>query len=69
MLKCARDNDDNVIGCANENPILDTKGYVVELEDGDQENLPPTPFLRACMLSVALTGTSMSCLTLLLTST
>ena len=29
VLKRARDNDDNVIGCANENPILDIRGYVV----------------------------------------
>ena len=36
MLKRVRDNDDNGIGCANENPILDTRGYVVEFEDGEQ---------------------------------
>ena len=39
MLKCAHDNDDNVIGRANENPILDTRGYVVEFEDGEQAEL------------------------------
>ena len=36
MLKRARDNDDNVIGLANENPILDTREYVVEFYDGEQ---------------------------------
>ena len=35
VLKRLRDNDDNVICRANENPILDTKGYVVEFEDGE----------------------------------
>ena len=31
--------DDNVIGRANENPILDTIGYVVEFEDGEKSEL------------------------------
>ena len=39
VLKRARDNDDNIIGCANENPILDTRGYVVEFEDGEHTQL------------------------------
>ena len=39
VLKRARDNYENVIGCANENPILDTRGYVVEFEYGEQEEL------------------------------
>ena len=39
MLKRARDNDDNVIICANENPILDTRGYVVVFEDYEQAEL------------------------------
>ena len=39
MLKRARDNDENVISRANEKPILDTRGYVVEFEDGEQIEL------------------------------
>ena len=39
MLKRARDSDDNVIGRANKNPILDTRGYIVNFEDGDQVEL------------------------------
>ena len=39
MLKRAHDNDDNAIGRANEKPILDTRGYVVEFEDGEQTEL------------------------------
>ena len=39
VLKCAHDNDDNVIGRSNKNPILDTRGYVVEFEYGEQEEL------------------------------
>ena len=38
-LKRARDNDDNIIGCANEKPILDTREYVVEFKDGEQAEL------------------------------
>ena len=30
VLKRARENDDNVIGRANKNPIIDTRGYIVE---------------------------------------
>ena len=39
VMKRAHDNDDNVIGCAKEKPILDTRGYIVEFEDGDQEEI------------------------------
>ena len=39
VMKRARENDDNVIGRANENPILDTRGYVVEFEDGQKAEL------------------------------
>ena len=39
VLKRVRDNDDNVIGYVNENPILDTRGYVVEFQDGEQAEL------------------------------
>ena len=39
VLKRARDNDDNVIGRSNENPIIDNRGYVVEFEDGEQVEL------------------------------
>ena len=39
VLNHARDSDDNVIGRANESPILDTQGYIVEFEDGEQAEL------------------------------
>ena len=39
VLKHACDSDDNVIGRANKNPILDTRGYIVEFEDGEQAEL------------------------------
>ena len=39
VLKRVRDSDDNVIGRANKNPILDTQGYIVEFEDGEQAEL------------------------------
>ena len=39
LKKRARDNDENVIGRSNEKPILDTRGYIVEFEDGEQAEL------------------------------
>ena len=39
VLKRARDSADNFIGCPNKNPILDTRGYIVEFEDGEQAEL------------------------------
>ena len=35
VVKRSCDNDGNVVGYANENPILDTQEYVVEFEDGE----------------------------------
>jgi hypothetical protein len=34
-----RDRDGNPIGRANDNPILDTKSYIVKFDDGDQTEL------------------------------
>jgi len=39
MRKRARDEDDNPVGRANQNPILDTREYVVEFEDGQEAEL------------------------------
>ena len=39
VLKRERENDDNFIGRTNENPILDTREYVVEFEYGEQAEL------------------------------
>ena len=39
VAKRARDNDGNPIGRANQNPILDTREYIVEFEDGTQAEL------------------------------
>ncbi len=35
--KC--DWDGNPVGCANDNPILDTRSYTVKFDDGDQTEL------------------------------
>ena len=37
--KRKRDHDDNVIGNANANPILDTREYEVEFDDGGVSHL------------------------------
>ena len=39
VKKRARDNDGNVIGRAHDKPILDTRQYVVEFEDGQEAEL------------------------------
>ncbi len=35
--KC--DQDCNPVGCANDNPILDTRSYIINFDDGDQTEL------------------------------
>ena len=39
VKKRARDNDGNVIGRAHERPILDTRQYIFEFEDGEEAEL------------------------------
>ena len=39
VVKRARDNDGNVISRSNDNPILDTREYVVEVNDGKEAAL------------------------------
>jgi hypothetical protein len=34
-----RDRDGNPVGCANDNPILDTRSYIIDFDDGDQTEL------------------------------
>jgi hypothetical protein len=39
MTACKRDQDCNPVGHANDNPILDTRPYIVDFDDGDQTEL------------------------------
>ena len=39
VTKRARDNDGNVIGRAHDNPILDTRRYVVAFDNGEEAEL------------------------------
>jgi hypothetical protein len=39
VKSCKRDADGNPIGQADANPILDTREYIVEFEDGDEAEL------------------------------
>ena len=39
VTKRARDNDGNIIGRAHNNPILDTRRYIVEFDDGEEAEL------------------------------
>jgi hypothetical protein len=34
-----RDLDGNPVGCANDNPNLDTRSYIVNFDDGDQTDI------------------------------
>ncbi len=36
---CKRDQDGNPVGLANANPILDTRTYIINFDDGDQTEL------------------------------
>jgi hypothetical protein len=39
VTACTRDRDSNPVGCANDNPILDTRSYMVNFDDGIQTEL------------------------------
>ncbi len=39
VTACKRDQDGNPVGCAYDNPILDTRSYIVNFDDGDQTEL------------------------------
>jgi hypothetical protein len=39
VTACKRDRDGNPVGRANDNPILDTRSYIVNFDDGDQTEL------------------------------
>jgi hypothetical protein len=36
---CKRDRNGNLVGLANSNPILDTRTYIIDFDDGDQTKL------------------------------
>ncbi len=39
MTARKRDRDGNPVGHANDNPILDTRSYIVDFDDGEQTEL------------------------------
>ena len=39
MTKRARDSDGNPLGTAHDNPILDTRQYIVQFNSGDEAKL------------------------------
>jgi hypothetical protein len=39
ITACKRDRDGNPCGRANDNPILDTRSYIIDFDDGDQTEL------------------------------
>ena len=47
VTKRVRDNDGNVIGRANENPILDTRKYVVEFASGEEAELSANAIVQS----------------------
>ena len=47
VSKRACDNDGNVIGRLNENPILDTREYVIEFEDGKEDALAANTIVQS----------------------
>jgi hypothetical protein len=39
VTACKRDRNGNPVGHANDNPILDTRSYIINVDDGDQTEL------------------------------
>ena len=39
VTKRARENDDNVIGRAHDNPMLDTRKHIVDFANGEEDEL------------------------------
>ena len=39
VIECKRDFDGNLVGQANENPIVDSRHYLVDFEDGEVTEL------------------------------
>ncbi len=39
VTACKRDRDGNPVGSANDNPILDTRSYIADFDDGNQTEL------------------------------
>ena len=52
VTKRACDSDGNLLGTAHENPILDTRQYIVQFNDGDEAelaaNVIPTNMYAQC---------------------
>ena len=67
VTKRARDNDGNVIGGAHENPIVDTRKYVVEVENGEEAELSANAIVQSMYAQCNPEGNQYVLLTLLLT--
>ncbi len=60
MTARKRDQDGNPVGHANDNPILDTRSYIVDFDDGDQTELTANMIAESLYLQLTLTATNMS---------
>jgi hypothetical protein len=43
-----RDRNGNPVGLANSNPILDTRSYIIDFDDGDQTELTANLIAKRC---------------------
>jgi hypothetical protein len=55
-----RDRDGNPVGRANDNPILDTRSYIIDFDDGDQTELTANMIAESLYLQCDPTATNMS---------
>jgi hypothetical protein len=60
MTARKRDRDGNPVECANDNPILDTRSYMVNFDDGDQTELSANMIAESLYLQCDPDGTNMS---------
>ena len=59
VTACKRDQDGNPIGRANDNPILDTRSYIVDFDNGDQTELTAIRLLSLYTRNVTLMAINM----------
>ncbi len=60
VTACKRDREGNPVGRANDNPILDTRSYIVDFDDGDQTKFTANMIAESLYSHVTLTATNMS---------
>ncbi len=59
MTTQKRDQDSNPMGLANDNPILDTRSYIIDFDNSDQTELTTNMIAKSLYCNVTLMATNM----------